>query len=151
MEKQMSVLGVGHKAGAAVGAYLAVTIAISYLFAPSFRITEAYAALLRAGVALIIAGFSLNLVAALQMLAAHKRDRLVTTGMYHLFLHPMYFFMLFITLPGVALLFNSYLVLTVVPVSILVVRRLVREENEYLERRYGNAYREYRKTVMIPF
>ena len=150
MEKQMSVLGIGHKAGAAVGAYLAVTIALSYLF-PVFRMTESYAVLLRVGVALIIVGFSLNLVAAAQMMAAHKRDELVTTGMYHIFLHPMYFFMLFITLPGVALLFNSYLVLTVVPASIAVVRLLVRKENEYLERRYGGAYREYRKTVLIPF
>lgn len=28
---------------------------------------------------------------------------------------------------------------------------MAREENEYLERRYGSACREYRKTVMIPF
>lgn len=151
MEKQMSVLGIGHKAGATVGAYLAITAAVSFLFAPAFLITQSYAVLLRVGVVLAVAGFALNLVAAVQMLAAHKRDRLAITGMYHLFLHPMYFFMLFITLPGVALLFNSYLVLTAVPVSILIVRRLAREENEYLERRYGSAYREYRKTVMIPF
>lgn len=150
MEKQMSVLGIGHKAGAAVGAYLAVTIALSYL-CPVFHMTQSYAVLLRVGIALAAAGFALNLVAAAQMMAAHKRDELVTTGMYHIFLHPMYFFMLFITLPGVALLFNSYLVLTVVPVSIAVVRLFVREENEYLERRYGEAYREYRKTVLIPF
>ena len=63
----------------------------------------------------------------------------------------MYFFMLWITLPGVTLLFNSWLVLTVVPVSIIVVKRFVKEEYTYLEKSYGSAYTEYRKSVVFRF
>lgn len=152
MEKRMSVMGIGHKAGAVVGAYLALTVLISWLTKPVFTITQnGYGTLLTIGAALIIVGFSCNLIAAFQMLAAHKRDTLATTGLYRLFLNPMYFFMLWITLPGVTLLFNSWLVLTVVPVSIIVVKRFVKEEYAYLEKRYGSAYTEYRKSVLFPF
>ena len=152
MEKRMSVMGIGHKAGAVVGAYLALTALVSWLVKPVFTITQTgYGTLLTIGVVLIIVGFTCNLIAAFQMLAAHKRDTLATTGFYKLFLNPMYFLMLWITLPGVTLLFNSWLVLTAVPVSIIVVKRFVKEEYSYLEKRYGSAYREYHKSVLFKF
>ena len=152
MEKRMSVMGVGHKAGAVVGGYLVLTVVLSRIFSPLFRITsDSYSALLTAGIVMAVVGFSLNLAAAFQMLKAHKKDTLATAGLYGIFLHPMYFFQVFVTLPGVTLLFNSWLVLTMVLVGIAAVKLFVKEENHYLENRYGDAYREYRQKVLIKF
>ena len=151
MPKKMSVMGIGHKAGAVVFGVLAVTFVISFYFAPAFRITESYGALLAAGIALAAVGFAGNLAAAFQMLAAHKKDRLATSGLYRVFLNPMYFLMIFVTLPGVALLFNSWLVLTTVPVGAVVVHLFAREESRYLDGRYGEAYRAYRRNVPVKF
>lgn len=150
MEKQMSVMGVGHKAGAVVGGYLVITIVLSYVFSPVFKLmTNSYGVLSTVGVIMAAVGFSLNLVAAFQMLKAHKNDALATTGLYAIFLHPMYFLQLFVTVPGITLLFNSWLVLTTVFVAVLAVKLFVKEEDRYLESRYGEAYRVYRQSVLF--
>lgn len=148
----MSVMGIGPKAGAVIGGYLILTVILSYLFSPVFRITRnSYGALLAVGIAMAVVGFSLNLAAASQMLKAHKNDTLATKGLYGVFLHPMYFFQVFVTLPGVTLLFNSWLALTAVPVGIVAVKLLVKEENQFLGSRYGERYSEYRRKVLIRF
>ncbi len=152
MEKRMSVMGIGHKAGAVIGSYLVVTILLSILFRPLFQMTnQSYAVLLTVGIIMAVVGFSLNLAAAFQMLKAHRDDRLATTGFYGIFLHPMYFFQVFITLPGITLLFNSWLVLTTIPVGIVAVRQFSKEENRYLANRYGEAYQAYLQKVPIKF
>jgi protein-S-isoprenylcysteine O-methyltransferase Ste14 len=152
MDKQMSVMGIGLKAGAVIGGYLALTVLVSALFFSTFQITDrAYGVLLVIGLIMAAAGFSINLIAASQMLKAHKMDTLATEGLYRAFLHPMYFFQVFVTLPGIALLFNSYLVLTVIPVAAVAVRLFAREENNYLEKRFGEKYRAYRKKVWIAY
>jgi protein-S-isoprenylcysteine O-methyltransferase Ste14 len=147
----MSVMGVGLKAGAVVGGFLALTVAFSFVYSPVFRITDAYGVMLAVGIALAVVGFSMNLVAAFQMLDAHKQNRLASGWMYRVFLNPMYFFQIFVTLPGVALLFNSWLVLTVIPFGAVAVHILAKEEQRYLEREYGDAYRAYLKSVPVRF
>ena len=63
----------------------------------------------------------------------------------------MHFFQLCVTLPGVTLLFNSWLALTTVLAGIAAVKLFVKEENHYLENRYGDAYRDYKRKVLIKF
>jgi len=63
----------------------------------------------------------------------------------------MYFFQVFLTLPGIALLFNSWLVLTVVFAGAAAVRLFEKEENRYLESRFGEAYSAYSERVPIKF
>ena len=145
-------MGIGPKAGIVISSYLAVTGLISYLARPLFLITsQSYGILLAVGIALAVVGFSINLLASLQMLKAYKADTLATKGLYGLFLHPMYFFQVFMTLPGIALITNSYLILTVVPVAAVVVKLFSRQENEYLKARYGTAYEAYRAKVPVRY
>jgi protein-S-isoprenylcysteine O-methyltransferase Ste14 len=63
----------------------------------------------------------------------------------------MYFFQVFMTLPGIALITNSYLVLTLVSVAAVVVRLFSKQENEYLKTRYGAAYEAYRTKVPVRY
>ena len=151
MPGKMSVMGVGLKAGAVVGGTLVLTAVLSFVFSPVFQITSFYGPLMIAGVALAVVGFALNLVAAFDMLAAHKKNQLASGWTYRIFLNPMYFFQVFITLPGIALLFNSWLVLTAVPIGAVAVNLLAREEQRHLENEYGDAYRAYRNRVPIRF
>lgn len=151
MSGKMGVMGIGHKAGAVVFGYFAATFAVSYFTAPVFRITEEFGALLAIGIPLAVAGFAVNLIAAFQMLAAHKSDRLATGGLYRVFLNPMYFFQIFVTLPGLTLLTNSWLVLTTIPVGAVAVHLMAREESRCLDERYGEAFRAYRRNVPVKF
>ncbi len=151
MEKKMSVMGVGPKAGLIVGGYLALTVLLHYVLFPLFRITEQPSVLIVVGIVLAVVGFSLNLLASMEMLKAHKRDELAIKGLYGAFLHPMYFFQVFLTIPGITLLFNSWIVLSTVLVGIVAVKLFVQEENKHLESRYGDAYREYVRKVPVKF
>lgn len=130
---------------------LAVTEGVSLLLTPAFRITEDYSSIVIIAVVLAIVGFSLNLTAAFGMLSAHKKGRLVTRGLYALFLNPMYTFQILLTVPGLLLLLNSWLtLLTVVPV-LIAFKVFAKEEEKYLEEKFGAQYLDYRKKVLFKF
>jgi protein-S-isoprenylcysteine O-methyltransferase Ste14 len=152
MEKQMSVMGVGAKIAVPVLAYTAVAEIISSLLHPLFRITgnqHSLRILHTMGLVVAATGFLLNLVAAFAMLKANREDRLATGGLYRLFRDPMYVLQIFLTLPGLFLLFNSWLVLTGVIPAYVAHRVFVKEEHGYLEERFREAYREYLKKVIL--
>lgn len=142
-------MGVGAKIAIPMLVYLIITEAVSLLTAPFFTITTNYTILLIIGLALIAVGFSLNLIAAFTMLKAHKEDRIATGGLYKIFRDPMYVLQIFLTLPGLFLLFNSWLVLTGVIPAYIAYRVFVREEHAYLAGRYGEAYTQYIQCVLI--
>jgi protein-S-isoprenylcysteine O-methyltransferase Ste14 len=149
MENNMSVMGVGGKIAIPTLLYAAAAQIVSRCFRPRFSITGNDRSLRIGGVALVIVGFSLNLVAAFAMLKAHREKRLATGGLYRLFRDPMYVLQIFVTLPGLFLLFNSWLVLTGVIPAYISYRVFVREEHKYLEAKFGKAYREYLERVLL--
>jgi protein-S-isoprenylcysteine O-methyltransferase Ste14 len=149
MEKKMSVMGVGAKIAIPTLLWVAAAEAVSWFTRPLFGITANYTVLLTVGVALIIVGFSLNLAAAFAMLKAYSMKRLATGGMYAIFRDPMYTVMILLTLPGLFLLLNSWLVLAGVIPAYICYRVFVREEHSYLEALYGEEYRQYLKKVPV--
>jgi protein-S-isoprenylcysteine O-methyltransferase Ste14 len=149
MEKKMSVMGVGAKIALPALVWLAASAAISWFVRPLFAITDNRSAIIAVGVALIAVGFSLNLAAAFAMLKAHQKNKLATGGLYAVFRDPMYVLQVFVTLPGLFLLFNSYMVLAGVIVAYISYRVFVREEHRYLEARFGEEYRRYLSRVPV--
>jgi len=149
MKKKMSVMGVGAKIAIPTLLWLAVAEAVSWFARPLFGITANYTALLAVGAALIAAGFSLNLAAAFAMLKAHRKNALATGGLYKIFRDPMYVLQIFLTLPGLFLLFNSWLVLAGIVPAYICYRVFVREEHKYLEELFGEEYRQYLKNVLV--
>lgn len=149
MKKKMSVMGVGAKIAIPTLIYLAVSEAVSLLAKPTFEITANYQTLLIIGIALMAVGFSLCLAAAFPMMKAHNSGRLATGGLYAIFRDPMYVMQIFLTLPGLFLLFNSWLVLAGVIPAYIAYRIFVREEHEYLSALHGEQYREYLKRVPV--
>jgi len=149
MEKKMSIMGVGVKIALPTLLYFALAETASWVFRPLFGITENYQTLLVIGIILIVIGFSLNLAAAFPMLKATQERKLQTRGMYSVFRDPMYTVMIILTLPGLFLLLNSWLVLAGVIPAYICYRIFVKEEHKYLEGLYGDEYREYVKKVPV--
>lgn len=151
MDKKMSLMGVAGKIMIVLFVSLTVTASINFLFKPMFRITENYQKLVLVAVLAAVVGFTLNLIAAYGMLRAYRKGQLATGGLYSVFLNPMYTFQILITVPGLLLLFNSWLVmLTIIPVFI-AFKFFVKEEEEYLKEKFGSLYIVYRKKVLFKF
>jgi protein-S-isoprenylcysteine O-methyltransferase Ste14 len=79
---------------------------------------------------------------------AGKFDR---GGFYSVFLHPMYTFQILITVPGLILLFNSWLVFAAVIPSFITFKAFAKEEEKYLENKFGAKYKDYREKVLFKY
>lgn len=147
----MSVMGVGGKIVVVLIISVIVTVSISLLSGPVFRITQDYRRLVTIAAALAIIGSALNLAAARGMLSAHRKGQLATGGFYAIFRHPMYTFQILITVPGFLLFFNSWCVMMAVIPTFIAFKVLAKEEERYLEEQFGDQYEEYRKNVLFKF
>ncbi len=151
MNKEMSLMGVGGKIAIVLVGSLVFMVVMDMLLGHSFRIARDPRQLLIIGFAVAWVGFTLNLVAALGMMKAHGKGELATKGLYSVFLHPMYAFQILVTIPGLLLLFNSWLIMVVVIPAFIAFKVFAKEEERYLEDKFGDQYKVYRERVVFKF
>ena len=87
------------------------------------------------------------LVGAVTVMRAYNRDQLVTSGVFALVRHPIYAAWITLIFPGLALLTRSGPMLLTPWIAYAIFRRLIHREDEYLEQRFPQAYRGYRRRV----
>jgi protein-S-isoprenylcysteine O-methyltransferase Ste14 len=87
------------------------------------------------------------LTAVISAMRAYNRDELVTSGIFAVVRHPVYSSAIVLTLPGIALLTRSWPLFLTPLVAYAVFKLLIHREDEYLERRFGQAYLDYRARV----
>ncbi|MGE5429436.1 MAG: methyltransferase family protein [Syntrophomonadaceae bacterium] len=118
----------------------------------AFRITENYYGTLAAIAAIMILTGVVGVAAsARKLLKCFKQRVLITDGPYRICRNPMYASYVFFVIPGLCLLFNSWLVLTTVIVNFSLTLIFVPREYAYLEETFGDEYRTYLKSVWIKF
>jgi len=99
------------------------------------------------GLALSFTGIAAVIRHRTTIVPHHPVATLLTSGAYRLSRNPMYTG-LAIAYLGLALLFGSWWPLVIWPLVIVVVRQLViRPEEEYLTRRFGQTYTDYQSRV----
>jgi protein-S-isoprenylcysteine O-methyltransferase Ste14 len=76
-----------------------------------------------------------------------NEGKLATRGVYAYFRHPIYGSWIVFIVPGVVLMLNSLLGLTVPFFMYVVFSALIKEEEEYLEEKFGDEYFEYKRKV----
>jgi protein-S-isoprenylcysteine O-methyltransferase Ste14 len=106
-----------------------------------------YPVFLAAGGLLLLVGVPLLVVAGRAATAAWQRDELATSGIFGLVRHPIYSAWIIFLLPGPVLLTASWPLLPTPLAAYLAFKRLIGEEDEYLERRFGQVYLDYRARV----
>jgi protein-S-isoprenylcysteine O-methyltransferase Ste14 len=150
MEK-LNFFGVGPKIGRITLPYLAITIALTIIFPKVFTFGNALQQpFLIAGILLIAIALVFYFTTLRLMLPGIRTNRLITTGAYRLCRNPLYSALLLFFIPGLGLLLNSWIILTTPIVGYLVFRRFIHEEEEQLERIFGDEYRYYHvKTSML--
>ena len=130
-------------AGFVVGGTLELIVPTSW---PPFGVRLA-ATLLAGGAWLALDGAAMALFrrAGTSMVPMNPATVLVTSGPYRLTRNPMYLGMAFLY-AGIALAAGLIWALLLLPVVILVIDRLViAREEPYLERKFGEEYREYKR------
>jgi protein-S-isoprenylcysteine O-methyltransferase Ste14 len=154
MTRELSRWGVGPSIVVSAGAYAAVAGLATWLWPDVCLVTVVpNTVFLIAGIALLVIGVPMLVVAGRAATIAYNSDKLATTGIFWLTRNPIYSAWIVFIIPGMVLMSRSWpLFLTpVVAYSIFKVR--IGRENEYLEKRFGDDYRTYKAQVneLVPF
>lgn len=99
------------------------------------------------GAALCLIGVPFWIAGVRAAMRAYEAKTLCTDGAFGLCRHPIYGSWVVFIVPGVALLMNSWIALTVPVVMYVLLRLMVCQEEAYLEREFGEAYRAYKRRV----
>lgn len=152
MKKEMSRWGVGPIFAALSVMYGFITFIISLYFYPFLKIRFIQDQILMIlGIILVVIGVTFLIISVKTVYKAYNSDKLVTTGVYKFCRHPLYASWVIFIVPGVVLLFNSWIGLTTPIFMYVILRILVKKEEIYLERRFGIQYLEYKKKVPCIF
>jgi protein-S-isoprenylcysteine O-methyltransferase Ste14 len=148
MEQRQSLWGIGPRMLLAVAGYAVPAAVAAWVWSDACLIRAVpYPVFLAAGGGLLLVGVPLLVVAGRAATAAYRRNELATTGIFGLVRHPIYSAWIVFLLPGLVLLTASWPLLPTPLVAYAAFKRLIGEEDEYLERRFAQAYRDYRSRV----
>lgn len=152
MNKKMNVLGVAPYIAIPTFLYLGLAVIITYLSDERFKITsQNYTAVAVAGALMIFIGALMVISCGRKVLKSFSSGRLMTDGLYKIFRNPMYAAYLLFIIPGIALLFNSWLALTTVIINYILFSFLIKREYQYLHDKFGKEYESYIEKVLIKF
>lgn len=151
MNKKMNIAGSAPFIAVPTFIYLAITIVISYLAYPGFSITQNSLYIILPGIALILIGAVMVISCARKLLKSFGNNKLMDDGLYKIFRDPMYASYLLFVIPGIALIFNSWLAVTTVLINYVLYSIFIRKEHNYLKEKFGNDYEEYLQKVLIKF
>jgi protein-S-isoprenylcysteine O-methyltransferase Ste14 len=151
---KMKIWGVGPIIALITTVYGMFAMVISQIFYPFFKIQMiSYHVILLLGILLILMGVFFLIVSFVGITKAYNHNNLVTKGIFSFCRHPIYASWLLFIVPGIVLLTQSWINLTIPIFMYFIVRYMVRKEEVYLEEHFGKPYLEYknRTSCIIPF
>lgn len=145
---EMTRWGVGLKLGFFSVLYSLIIVALHHYYAKKLRIYALpYSILGTLGVALIVIGLIFLFAARKKIKQTFKTGTLCMTGVYSMCRHPVYASWVIFIVPGLVFLADSWAGLTIPPVMYVILRILVSKEEQYLEQKFGDEFRSYKKRV----
>ncbi len=145
----MTFWGVGPKFGLFSASYCILMVALSNYFDPFFKIHFVSSGVLTTvATILILIGIPFYIVSIVTIKRAFTAGRLVTEKTFGMCRHPVYSAWIIFFVPGIMLLINTWIGLTAPLVMYILLLKLVKKEEAYLETVFGNEYLAYKE--MIP-
>jgi protein-S-isoprenylcysteine O-methyltransferase Ste14 len=152
MNKKMNIAGAAPMIAVPTFIYLALTILITHLSSSTFKITsKSSTAIVVIGAVLIVIGAVIVANCGRKLLKSFDKGILMKDGMYKFFRNPKYAAYLIFIIPGICLLFNSWLALTTIIVNYVLFSVLIKREYKYLHEKFGKEYEDYLARVLIKF
>ena len=147
MKKQMTLIGVGLKFAIVSIFFTVIIFAIHFLWMSHLSIPVPRFFSLTFGILLVILGVPIYLVSGLTIHKYFHGGILATKGIYGYFRHPIYGSWIVFIVPGIVLIINSLIGLTVPFFMYVVFKILIGDEEKYLEEKFGEEFFKYRKRV----
>lgn len=146
MKKANSVFGIGPSLATLTIIYFLAAGIADYLYQPLFKADSVSSALFYiVGWPLLLVGIVYWYVAIRALLKVFKTGKLCTTGVFGMCRHPLYASFVVFIVPGISLLFHSWLMLSVPVFMYIVFRILIKREERELKVVFGKAYEKYMK------
>ena len=138
--------GAGPKWALPTTVYFAAAVGVHVATYPRFviaRFSASTCAII--GTSLLILGLCIYASAFVSLRAGRRRKILVTHGLYAILRHPLYASSIFLILPGVAMVFRSWLLLLTPAVAYIAFRIFIPAEDRNLHEQYGHEFDRYRE------
>jgi len=103
------------------------------------------------GGALLAVGIPLWLTSVAQILLFVPQGKLITRGPFAIMTHPLYTSVALLVIPGVSLLFDSWLGFPLGLTLYVTARRFAPSEERELLARFPAEYPAYRKRILLPW
>lgn len=152
--KRTSRWGIGPIFAALSIIYGCITIRINQYFSPLFDIGFIRYKILRIfGIIFICIGIPYFIATVITVTKAYNADKLVTGGVFGTCRHPLYSSWVIFIVPGIFLMFNSWICLTTPIFMYIILLVLVKKEEIYLENRFGGEYQNYKNKIpcILPY
>jgi protein-S-isoprenylcysteine O-methyltransferase Ste14 len=149
-----SLWGVGPRILVTAAGYAVAAGVATYLW-PDATLIQAvpYWVFVTVGIAFLLVGIPMLIVAGRAATVAYSQNSLATTGIFGLTRNPIYSAWIVFIIPGLVMFSRSWPLLLTPIVAYVVFKISIRRESEYLEERFGEEYRQYRARVneLVPW
>jgi protein-S-isoprenylcysteine O-methyltransferase Ste14 len=146
-KKQMTLIGVGLRFALLSIIYASIILNLHFLWTPHLVIPIPRMFTLILGVLLLILGIPIYLVSGLSISKYFREGKLATEGIYAYFRHPIYGSWIVFIMPGIVLLLNSLIGLSIPIFMYVIFKILIVGEDKYLEESFGEEFYEYKNRV----
>lgn len=143
----MTRLGVGPRFTVISITYVIIIFAINLIWLPNLSIPLPRTFSQIFGILLVIMGVPIFFMAGFTLHKYFDEGKLIKKGVYSYFRHPIYGSWIVFIVPGIVLILNSLLGLTIPFVMYAIFKILIAEEEIYLEEKFGDQYFEYKRKV----
>ena len=143
----MTLIGEGLKFTIISCIYMAAVLALHFVWMSHLSIPVPRIFSLIFGILFIVIGVPLYLISGSTIHKYFNEGKLATRGIYGFIRHPVYGSWIVFIVPGIILIIDSLIGLTVPIFMYVVFKILIVEEDEYLEDKFGEEFYEYKKRV----
>jgi len=130
--------------------FIVVGLAANILWPSVFALGFGRGGLL-AGIVMLVIGVPVWLSGVALVLTHVPQKKLITTGPFAVLLHPMYTAVALLVIPGLGLLFDTWVGFFVGVTLYVFARIFSRAEDQMLAKVFPKEYPDYRRRVLIPW
>ena len=144
------IVGAGDKIMGLTIPFALVGIVLNILYPQYFRLHSGLVGII-IGTTFLIIGLPFWLISVVQILVYIPKNKLITKGPFAILLHPIYTSVAIFVIPGISLIFDTWVGLGIGTILYIISRFFRGQEEKALHSIFPEEYHTYRSKVKIPW